>query len=399
MNPLDIALILLALPVAAAAAYLLVLTLLAGVNRKPRCTGGARRLVVLVPAHNEARGIGATLLSLHGMLYPSSRWRIVVIADNCTDETAHIARWHGAEVFEREDATRRGKGYAVHHAIERLQTEPPGAWDAVVVVDADTVVAPNLLMAISNHLEAGAEAVQATYLPATAERTPRSVITEVAFTAFHVVRSEARERLGLSCGLRGNGMAFSREALAAVPHTAFSRTEDVEYGLRLALAGIRVAFAGETWVRGEMPTSDAAATVQRSRWIGGRIELVRKLVGPLLREGLLRPSATLLDLAADLYVPPLSLLVAATVAGTALAALVAAASGAFTLALLVWLGAAAAIVIHVGYAAWRAHQGAELLTAVRLLPGYVMDKCRIALAALTATDTAWVRTARRGELP
>ena len=86
-------------------------------------------------------------------------------------------------------------------------------------------------------------------------------------------------------------------------------------------------------------------------------------------------------------------------AGTALAALVAAASGTLTLALLVWLGAAAAIVIHVGYAAWRAHQGAGLLTAVRLLPGYVMDKCRIALAALSATDTAWVRTARRGELP
>jgi hypothetical protein len=173
----------------------------------------------------------------------------------------------------------------------------------------------------------------------------------------------------------------------------------VEYGLRLALAGIRVAFAGETWVRGEMPADDATATVQRSRWIGGRIELVRKLVGTLVREGLLRPSATLLDLAADLYVPPLSLLVAAAMAGTALASIVAIASMTITVSLMVWLGAAAAIVAHVGYSAWRAHQGAALLAAARLLPGYVMDKCRIAFSAFSATDTAWVRTARRGELP
>ena len=90
------------------------------------------------------------------------------------------------------------------------------------------------------------------------------------------MRSGARERWGLSCGLRGNGMAFTRQVLRDVPHTAFTRTEDLEYGLLLGLHGVRVAFAGDTTVFGDMPDTAAVVTQQRERWIGGRLALAKR---------------------------------------------------------------------------------------------------------------------------
>ena len=118
--------------------------------------------------------------------------------------------------------------------------------DAVVVVDADTVVSPNLLSAFAARIEAGAVGRASRLRGAQSQRRLANATRwPVAFGAFHVLRSLARERLELSSGLRGNGMCFTTRLLEDVPHDAYSIVEDVEYGIKVGEAGHRVHYAAE----------------------------------------------------------------------------------------------------------------------------------------------------------
>jgi 1,2-diacylglycerol 3-beta-glucosyltransferase len=396
---IDWVLVALGLPFLGAGLYLLALTLL---WRRPTDVRGRRerlRFRVLVPAHNEEAGIGATVRSLEALDYPADLRRTVVLADNCTDSTAAIAAAEGAEVIERFDAVRRGKGFALQYGIDELLRRDADRpeWDALVVVDADTLVSPNLLRVLASHLESGASAVQAAYLPRPGSDRPVAVITQVAFAAFHLVRSGARERLGLSCGLRGNGMAFRRELLREVPHAAFSRTEDLEFGVQLALQGVRVAFAGETRVFGEMPERAAAVASQRDRWIGGRAAIARKYLSQLVAGALRQRSLMLADIALDLIVPPLSALTVVSAAGFAASVVLAVAAGGPMVSTAVWSAAFAALAIHVAHAARIAGKGRAFLRAAGAVPGYALDKTMTALRALRPTEETWVRTPRKGE--
>lgn len=390
------------LPVLAASLYLFILTLVA---RAPgfRATlpnfRTRRRFVIVVPAHNEATGIGRTLESLERLVYRRDHRRVLVVADNCTDQTATIARQHGAEVLVRTDTVRRGKGYALDFAFRQLLAESSNDWHAAVVVDADSVVSPNFLQAISARLDNGARAVQATYL-SLPRQGALAVITQVALTAMHVVRTTARDRMRLSVGLKGNGMAFTRALLATHRHAAYSRTEDLEFGVQLAMSGVRVAYAADAVVWGDMPTSNVVATRQRERWIGGRMEVAQKYLGWMLRRALRLRSIMLVDTAVDLLVPPVSVLAAATVAGTA-AALTGVLGGALpaagSVALAVWGGALVALAAHVADAAVRTGNGWSFLGVVANLPGYAIDKLRIVARAPRQFGGAWMRTTRAGE--
>ena len=386
------------LPLLAACLYLLVLTLL---SRRPSAsprTADHLRFVVLVPAHNEERGIAATIDSLTALDYPADRRRVVVVADNCSDRTAVVAAQHGADVLVRHDTGRVGKGYALQYAIDSLlASAAQQPWDALVVIDADSSVSPNLLRSFATCFEAGEVAVQAAYLPRRTGNGAVSVITDVALYAFHIVRSTARERLGVSCGLRGNGMGFRRALLAAVPHTAFSRTEDLEFGVLLGMRGIRVGFAADALVRGDMPEQAAAVVTQRERWIGGRVGLARRFVPALVRDALRQRSLMLADLAADIVVPPLSVLALATVGGLAASLVLSALLGGVTIALTVWATAFAALASHVAHAAWLAGQGRAFLRAAWSLPGYALGKTTITIKAWKPSDERWHRTPRQGE--
>ncbi len=399
MTTVDLLLALAGAPVLVFTLYLLALTFLSLKRNPPvRPAGEMHRFRVVVPAHNEERGIGRTLWSLRRLEYPPSRYEVVVVADNCTDRTADVARSYGARVLERHDPSRRGKGYALRFAFEALRREPVHAWDAVVVVDADTVVTPNLLQAFADRLGAGEQAVQAAYLPMPSAGGRLGIITEVAFTAFHVVRSTARERLGLSAGLRGNGMAFGRALVAAVPHEAFSRTEDLEFGIRLGLNGVRVAYAGEATVYGDMPERSDVAGTQRSRWIGGRVEMARTHLPALARTAVKRRSLMMADLAMDLLVPPVSMLLLAVAAGTAVTALTTLAGAGLGAAAIVWSAAAGALALHVLDAARRAGRLPDLLKAPAALAAYAVEKSAIVVRSFRPTGQEWVRTARPGEI-
>jgi cellulose synthase/poly-beta-1,6-N-acetylglucosamine synthase-like glycosyltransferase len=363
--------------------------------RRHRCrTSTALRCTLVVPAHDEEPGIGATLDSLHCIDYPSHRLRVVVVADNCTDRTAEVARAHGATVVERTETTRRGKGYALEMVFGQLLAD--GWTDMVVVVDADTLVDHGLVQRLAGHLEQGALVVQADYRVRNPGASWRTRLVDVGFTCSHLVRSSGRRAFGASAGLRGNGMAFHRDALERVPYAAFSVVEDLEYGILLGRAGIPVDYCSTTWVAGDMPDNAGGAESQRIRWEHGRREIRRSHVAALWGDAVRQRSVLLGDLAVDLAVPPLATSVAALGAAT----VVAGAGSRWFGRLPLWITIAGwvAVLSHVGTGVARSQSGWSALPAMARVPHYALWKAIVSIRRRIAGDGSgaltWTRTAR-----
>ncbi|MGA8893439.1 MAG: glycosyltransferase family 2 protein [Anaeromyxobacteraceae bacterium] len=388
----DIGLVLLSLPVLVASCYLLLLTLLSGRRPPPVPVAPRLRFDVVVPAHDEEVGIGRTVRSLLSIDYPAPLRRVVVVADNCKDATADRAQEAGATVLVRTDDRRRGKGYALDHAFSWSLQE--GYADAVVVIDADSDVDPGLLRAFATRLEAGEVAVQADNAVGNPEASWRTCLLAIAFVLVDTVRMLGRERLRCSAGLRGNGMCLSASVLREVPHHAFSVVEDLEYGIRLGLAGHRVAYANDARVRSEMAVSVAASGTQRQRWEGGRRAMAARYALPLIAEGLRRPDRVLLDLGMDLAVPPLAYLAGATLGGAALSGLWAGLLGGSPVVVWPWGMSVAAIALYV-LRGWQVSgTGLAGLRALLHAPGYLAWKVGLRLRARRNGEAKWIRTER-----
>jgi cellulose synthase/poly-beta-1,6-N-acetylglucosamine synthase-like glycosyltransferase len=307
LNVASAAVTVLALGLAGLAAYLLVLTLAALLARRsaPPATAATRRFAILVPAHDEETVIGRLLRSLDGLDYPRDRFDVCVVADNCSDRTADIARGFGARVYERVDDVERAKGFALRWLLARLRAEGR-LYDAFVVLDADSVVQPNMLRALDARLGAGSQVVQIYYSVLNAQASAVAGLRYAALAAVHYVRPLGRAALSWSCGLKGNGMCFSAPVLEQFAWNWFTLAEDVEFHLALVQAGVRVDFAWETCVRADMPVTLAQAATQNQRWEGGRLQLVRSHVPALLWDGLRLGSLMRIDAAIEQLIPPLS---------------------------------------------------------------------------------------------
>ncbi len=390
---------LLGLPVLACATYLVVLAIAAAPPSPPGAPRGDERAPglrfdLVVPAHDEEQGIGATIASLRALDYPKDRYRILVVADNCTDATARVAAEAGALVLERRDPLRRGKGYALERAFARVEADAVA--DVVVVIDADTTASPNLLRAFARRFEAGASAVQASYGVRDPDASWRARLMRIALAVFHGLRSLGRERLGLSTGLRGNGMGFAREVLRRVPADAFSIVEDVEYGIKLAEAGYRVGYVPEAEVLGDMAPRGPAAATQRRRWEGGRAAIARAHAPRLVREGIARRDAIRLDLAMDLLVPPLTSLTLAALLGAAAALIWHLALGGSATVLAPWLLSMVFLTAHVLRGAALSGAGPRGLLTLLWAPVYVAWKVGLRLRRSPRGTQEWIRTARDG---
>jgi len=278
---------------------------------------GDLRLAVIVPAHNEELMLAETLHSLIAQNYPRKSYEIVVIADNCSDRTAEIARAQGVTILERTSVTERGKGYALNFAITELLARPVVP-DGFLIVDADTWVGPDFLASMNARLlssiqgqgaqgPSGLGAWQGRYGVLNIQDGWRAALISGAFDLINHVKPLGREALGLSVGLKGNGMAFTRAAAAQIPWSGGSLTEDLDYGLELARRlGLRVGYAPEARVLAQMPADASQGASQRARWEEGRARLVRERALPLLAEGFRRRSLLLWDMGWDLIVPPLA---------------------------------------------------------------------------------------------
>ena len=395
MSALSIALAVLATPALVASAYLF---LLAAASRRrvvPPASNCSVRFDVVVPAHDEEAGIARTVRSLLETDYPDALKRVIVVADNCSDATAARARAAGATVLARDDPSRLGKGYALAMAFEySLQCRFA---DAVVVVDADSVVSANLLRAFAARLENRALAVQAAAAVLNAGDSWRTQLMALALTLFNGVRSLGRQNLGLSCGLRGNGMCLAASALRAYPYRAFSIVEDLEYGITLGRAGVRVQYAPEAIVSSVMVSSSSAAATQRRRWEVGRLRLARTLVPPMLREAMRTRSIVLLDLCLDLMIAPLAYLALTICAGCVTSLILCVSDSTVVLACWMWFLSAAFVTAYF-FRGWQLSDlGIRGVKALARIPGYVAWKIALLFRAPPSADQ-WVRTAREEAL-
>jgi 1,2-diacylglycerol 3-beta-glucosyltransferase len=393
---IDIGLSLAALPVLAAAGYLALFALLA--RRVPASAPAAGRvpgMAIVVPAHDEEAGIADTVASLLSVDYPPEARQVVVVADNCGDRTADVARAAGARVLVRQDPERRGKGYALRFAFDRILEE--GTAESVVVVDADTVVSANLLSAVAARFAGGAQALQVHYGVRNAGDSWRTRLLAIAFEAFHGVRSLARERLGLSCGLRGNGMAFTADVLRAVPHEAWSIVEDLEYGILLAYAGHRVHYVREALVLGQMAATETASRSQRRRWERGRRRMARAHAATLLRRAWRERNAVFLDLALDVLFPPLSTIVLACVLGVAATATARAFGTPVRVAPWLWGASTVGLATYVMRGWALSGVGPRGLVDLLAAPAYIAWKLALSLWRSPHRADEWVRTERRGD--
>ena len=397
MSLLDVVLALAALPALCAGGYLLRLTVLSRRSAPPAYGPAQYRFEIIIPAHNEEPGIARTVQSVRTIDYPGNLFGVTVVADNCTDRTASIAQAAGARVLVRQDEARRGKGYALAHGFANILDE--GQADAVVVIDADTQVSANLLHAFSARLGRSAQAVQAAYAVQNPSDSWRTRLMAVAFGSFHALRSLARERLKVSCGLRGNGMCFSAQLLKQVPHDAVSLVEDVEYGIRLGEAGHRVHYAAEAHVFGAMVASERAARSQRRRWESGRSRLAKRRGFKLLSCAVAKRDPVLFDLALDLLIPPLSFVALLDVAGLVASAALAIARRQIGLALIVW-GISGVFVAAYVLRGWAlSGTGTRGLIDLLASPLYVVWKAVLLPRGSGARRDEWIRTARPGEEP
>ncbi len=349
--------------------------------------------ILLIPAHDEASIIETTVRHLSELSYPAHLLRRIVIADNCSDDTAARAQAAGVEVWVRTDPLQPGKGAALRWAIDQLAERLPG--QAVAVLDADSRVSSAWLLRADAYLGAGAQAVQSFYSVESEGAGWRARLLAVALILFHHVRPAGREVLGWSAGLKGNGMVFARDLLDRAPWSTVTITEDLEFASLLAASGIRVAYDGGSEVLGLAGASRQAIRSQRLRWEGGRFRVMRLWGLRLLRRALATRSLIPLDAAMELFVLPLGLL--AIVAG-ALVALTGAAT-AVGLTSAWWLAGGllglVLLALHVLGGLWAARAPGRLYRALALAPAYVAWKVLVyAWLLLGVERNRWIRTGR-----
>ena len=256
---------------ALAAAYLLLLALAAlrPLRTAPSRPGG-KRLAVIVPAHNEAELLPRCLASLRAQNYPANLTRIVVVADNCTDDTPAIALASGAEVMIRNEPDLRGKGRALRWATDRLLAEADPV-DAVAVVDADSIAAPGLLRGLESAMAAGAEAVQGEYLVLDDGSGTATPLRQASFLLFHRTRFRGRAALGLPCSLVGNGMLLRRTLLGARsprPRTSSTRPTSDSPGSGCASLPAQSSTAPPRVLARPVRRSGCAGRADASMWCG-----------------------------------------------------------------------------------------------------------------------------------
>ena len=285
-------------------------TLMRPSTRAERSVGRSGVFAVIVPAHNEGANLVATLRDIRGQL--ASGDRLVVVADNCADDTAEIAAREGAEVVVRSDPILKGKGYALECGVQHLRAAPPGV---AIVVDADCRLDDEALARLCATAEATGRPAQALYSmrSATGSSVNRQV-AEFAWSLKNFVRPLGLSALGLPCHLMGSGMAFPWSVISAAELGTANVVEDLKLGVELAAAGRPPIFCPDARVVSYFPDSEAAAEGQRKRWEQGHVALFLATGAPLLFKAIVERNLNLLGLLLDLAIPPASMLTVALLA-------------------------------------------------------------------------------------
>ena len=366
--------------------------LFAGISsfaQRPIKTEIRQNIAVLVPAHNEESVIESTLHSIIPQLQGNDR--IIVIADNCSDQTATLARNCGAEVIERNDSSKKGKGYALDYGLRYLRDTPPAQ---VVIVDADCQISEDTITRLVLTCTETGRPVQATYLmlagPGAGLKTR---IAAFAHTIKTMIRPRGLYRLGLPCSLFGTGNTFPWAIISKLELANGEIVEDLKMGIDLVYDGSPPIFCPDAQVISYFPTNSVGMQTQRTRWEHGHLSLIVSECPRLFVKALKSLDIYAFAMALDLCIPPLTLLILISTAVLILS---------FTAYLFFgWLMPLVVSVFGVALMTFAVLgswviQGRNILSFTDLVsvPVYIFWKIPIYLKFLVAKQVEWVRSSR-----
>jgi 1,2-diacylglycerol 3-beta-glucosyltransferase len=350
------------------------------------------RIAVIVPAHDEGGRLIRTLQDLRSCDYPLGFMQVFVVADNCNDGTADIARAQGAIVFERTAPSERGKGPALDWVLKSRQ-EVLCAFDIIAFVDADMFVDAQFAKIIGNvFADAGVVAIQARNTVANPTDSWLAAFGFMSFAYVNHVRPAGRCFLGGSASLKGSGMAFRSNLILQTGWPTHSIAEDLDFAKELTLRGVRIHYVPAAIVTSNIASRMEQVQVQQARWEGGKHQALVTFLPRMLHAFARQPSLLLLDEILDLLVPPLSQVVLLLLMVAVPASLL----GSPPLWLIVSCIAIFAVAVVTGLVQLRAP--VKTLLYIAMAPVFILMKLLIFVRlALGKKQSEWKRTPRDGE--
>lgn len=271
-------------------------------DKNKQLTNKNHRFALLVAAHNEEAVICNMVKSLQNLNYPADCYDIFVIADNCTDDTARIAREAGAIVYERTDTTKRGKGYALEWMFEKIYNMDK-EYDYVSVFDADNLVDKEFLNAMNKRANQGFKVVQGFLDSKNPYDSWITASYSYCFWSTNRIFQLPRYKLGLCCELSGTGFIIAVDVLKKLGWGATCLTEDMEFTMKLCLNDEKVAFAYDAKIYDEKPLTLKQSWHQRTRWMQGHWDVASRYFKKLIKKGVKEGKWSCVDCAAYLVQP------------------------------------------------------------------------------------------------
>ncbi len=358
-------------------------------NSQASEVGSRPRLATLIPAHNEADGISNTLHDVLGQKGEGDR--VLVIADNCTDDTAEVSRKHGVEATVRNNPDLRGKSYALKHGLAVLADDPP---DVVIVVDADCRLSPNALEDLGAMAAATNRPVQGSYIFGGREGSAASNLASSLTLRFkNHIRPLGSSRIGMPCQLTGSGMAFPWHVFQKVDVANGALAEDTELGACMVLSGYPPVYCAEAKIDGSVPKAWGTHVQQRRRWEQGYLQTIFANAPRTFLKSITNANPSLLWSALDLCIPPLALLGLAWFVLFCVSAATGLMGGGWVPLYMLSIGAVlmgSSIVL-----GWFIHCRKEVgLKSLVSIPWFVIRKVSIYTSLLFNREKEWVRTER-----
>ncbi len=285
---------------------------LIGMRRKPEKKDykPVNRFAIVVAAHNEEQVITPLIENLKNMDYPKELFDIFVVADNCTDKTALLARKAGACVFQRFNDAKRGKGYALEWLFAKVFALKQ-TYDAFVIFDADNLVKMNFLSEMNNKLCEGEKIIQGYIDSKNPYDTWVTNTFSIAFWLMNRMIQLARFNLGISNTLAGTGMCISYDVLKKLGWGAHSLTEDLEFTMRALAYGIKTGWAHDAVVYDEKPLTFMQSCRQRKRWAQGQVDVANRYLLLLIFKGVREKNWMYFDAALHLFQPYFTMIASA----------------------------------------------------------------------------------------
>lgn len=273
-----------------------------GKKREVKIYDESKTFAMLVCAHNEEAVIASLVDNLQKLNYNNKLYDVFVVADNCVDNTAEVARKAGAIVYERFNDVEKGKGYAMDWFFNKL-FNMERQYDAVCIFDADNLVHPNFLQEMNSRLCNGEKLIQGYLDSKNPEDTWVSGVFSISFWIVNHIWHLAKYNIGLSACLGGTGMCIEMGMLKRYGWGATCLTEDMEFTMKAMMENIPTTWAHDAIIYDEKPLTFKAAWNQRMRWAQGHFDVANRFMLPMFKKAFRERDLKVLDCTVNLIQP------------------------------------------------------------------------------------------------